>query len=71
MTSFGAMTDATKGITKSVKVTHKDRYLSYLPVAHGMERWLGEVRWPREWCLFFLCVLNPLTVLWSVYTDQW
>ena len=44
MTSFGAMTDATKGITKAIKVTDKDRYLSYLPVAHGMERWLGEVR---------------------------
>lgn len=42
MTGFGAMTDATKGITKAIKVTDKDRYLSYLPVAHGMERWLGE-----------------------------
>ncbi len=43
MTSFAAMTDATKGITKAIKITDKDRYLSYLPVAHGMERWLGEV----------------------------
>jgi len=44
MTSFGAMTDTTKGITKVMKITHDDRYISYLPVAHGMERWLGMVR---------------------------
>ena len=43
MTSFGSMLAATKGIVKLIKVTDKDRYLSYLPVAHGMERWLGEV----------------------------
>lgn len=43
MTSFGAMTDTTKGITKVMKITHDDRYISYLPVAHGMERWLGMV----------------------------
>jgi long-chain acyl-CoA synthetase len=44
MTSFKAMLDATKGIVKMHKINDKDRYLSYLPVAHGMERWLGEVR---------------------------
>lgn len=43
MTSFGGMLDATKGIVNLIKITDKDRYLSYLPVAHGMERWLGEV----------------------------
>lgn len=42
MTSFAAMTDTTKGISKVLKTTPKDRYLSYLPIAHGMERWLGE-----------------------------
>jgi long-subunit acyl-CoA synthetase (AMP-forming) len=44
MTSFKAMIDPTKGMATMNKVTDKDRYLSYLPVAHGMERWLGEVR---------------------------
>ena len=43
MTSFGAMSKCAKGIITLLHVTEKDRYLSYLPVAHGMERWLGEV----------------------------
>ncbi|KAL3922775.1 MAG: hypothetical protein SGILL_002021 [Bacillariaceae sp.] len=42
MTSFAAMTDTTIGVCKVLKVTPNDRYLSYLPIAHGMERWLGE-----------------------------
>jgi len=42
MTSFRAMTISTKGMCKLLEVTAKDRYLSYLPVSHGMERWLGE-----------------------------
>mmetsp|Transcript_27033 Transcript_27033/g.45029 ORF Transcript_27033/g.45029 Transcript_27033/m.45029 type:complete len:562 (+) Transcript_27033:77-1762(+) len=42
MTSFKAMLAATIGITKTLHVTDKDRYMSYLPIAHGMERWLGE-----------------------------
>ena len=42
MTSFKAMTLTTKGICKKLKVTSNDRYLSYLPVSHGMERWIGE-----------------------------
>jgi long-chain acyl-CoA synthetase len=42
MTSFRAMTETTKGISKVLKITPNDRYLSYLPIAHGMERWLGE-----------------------------
>lgn len=42
MTSFQAMLAATLGIIKTLSVSSKDRYLSYLPVAHGMERWLGE-----------------------------
>jgi long-chain acyl-CoA synthetase len=43
MTSFKAMRDTTEGLVKVLKVTSNDRYLSYLPVAHGMERWIGEV----------------------------
>jgi len=42
MTSFQAMLAATMGIIQTLTITPKDRYLSYLPVAHGMERWLGE-----------------------------
>ena len=42
MTSFRAMTTSTKGITGLLEVTDKDRYLSYLPISHGMERWCGE-----------------------------
>ena len=44
MTSFKAMTISTEGIVALHNVTYNDRYLSYLPIAHGMERWLGEVR---------------------------
>jgi long-chain acyl-CoA synthetase len=44
MTSFRAMTDTTIGICKVLHANPSDRYLSYLPIAHGMERWLGEVR---------------------------
>ena len=44
MTSFKAMTDTTKGLTKVMGITSDDRYISYLPIAHGMERWLGMVR---------------------------
>lgn len=42
MTSFKAMTISTKGITALLEVTEKDRYVSYLPISHGMERWCGE-----------------------------
>lgn len=42
MTSFKAMTDATRGLVKELGMTSKDRYLSYLPLSHGMERWAGE-----------------------------
>ena len=36
------MTTSTKGITGLLEVTDKDRYISYLPISHGMERWCGE-----------------------------
>jgi len=42
MTSFRAMTVSTMGMVKLLEVTSEDRYLSYLPVSHGMERWIGE-----------------------------
>jgi long-chain acyl-CoA synthetase len=43
MTSFKAMTLTTRDLTSQLKITDKDRWLSYLPVAHGMERWCGEM----------------------------
>jgi long-chain acyl-CoA synthetase len=42
MVSFHAMTDTTFGLINNLHVTEKDRYLSYLPLSHGMERWVGE-----------------------------
>lgn len=42
MLSFKNMTDPTFGIINQIHVTEKDRYLSYLPISHGMERWIGE-----------------------------
>ena len=42
MQSFKAMTVPTQGMCKLFNVTGKDRYLSYLPLSHGMERWTGE-----------------------------
>ena len=43
MTSFKAMTQTSEGLQKVLHVNEKDRYLSYLPISHGMERWVGEV----------------------------
>jgi long-chain acyl-CoA synthetase len=42
MHDFNTMYVTTVGICKQLNATSKDRYLSYLPLAHGMERWLGE-----------------------------
>jgi long-chain acyl-CoA synthetase len=41
MVSFKAMTVTTFGLIETTKVNESDRYLSYLPVSHGMERWVG------------------------------
>ena len=60
MTSFKAMRDTTEGLVKVLKVTSNDRYLSYLPVAHGMERWIGEVSVTMH-CLFVSGELENLT----------
>jgi long-chain acyl-CoA synthetase len=42
MISFENMTTTTFGLINNLHVTEKDRYLSYLPLSHGMERWIGE-----------------------------
>jgi len=41
MISFEIMYKTTVGLTKSISGSNQDRYLSYLPLAHGMERWCG------------------------------
>lgn len=42
MLSFNNMTIPTHGLIETTNACAKDRYLSYLPVSHGMERWVGE-----------------------------
>lgn len=42
MHDFETMLAATKIVTEELSANSSDRYLSYLPLAHGMERWLGE-----------------------------
>jgi len=42
MLSFKNITEPTFGLVELLKVTQNDRYLSYLPISHGMERWCGE-----------------------------
>jgi len=42
MSAFGPMLAATIGIVRVIGSTSDDRYLSYLPIAHAMERWLAE-----------------------------
>ena len=41
MLTFQAMAEPTFGFIESLQVTENDRYLSFLPLSHGMERWLG------------------------------
>ena len=48
MVSFDAMTKSAFGIIRTLQITTEDRQLSYLPLSHGMERWLGE-------CIPFVC----------------
>jgi len=40
--SFRTISAPTKGLVKMLKITEYDRGLSYLPLAHGMDRWLSE-----------------------------
>lgn len=42
MLSYKNMTDPTFGLIATTHCTSSDRYLSYLPISHGMERWVGE-----------------------------
>ncbi len=42
MQSFENMFACTRGLAEAITLLEGDRYLSYLPMAHGMERWLGE-----------------------------
>ena len=42
MLSFDNLTAPTFGLIEQIHVNVSDRYLSYLPVSHGMERWVGE-----------------------------
>jgi len=42
MHNFATMLACVEGIRKVIGAHENDRYLSYLPLAHGMERWLGE-----------------------------
>jgi long-chain acyl-CoA synthetase len=42
LVQFKAMLGPSVGIQKILNTTPEDRYLSYLPIAHSMERWLGE-----------------------------
>lgn len=42
MHSFHGMFVCTRGLADAIDLLEGDRYLSYLPMAHGMERWLGE-----------------------------
>ena len=39
--SFRTISAPTKGIAELLKFTPEDRILSYLPLAHGMDRWLS------------------------------
>jgi long-chain acyl-CoA synthetase len=40
--SFGAISAASRGVLPILGMNSRDRYLSYLPLAHAMERWAGE-----------------------------
>ncbi len=42
MHSFGRMAIAIEGVSKRVGINPDERMLSYLPLAHGFERWLAE-----------------------------
>jgi len=40
--NFRTITEPTLGLVKMLQITKEDRALSYLPLAHGMDRWLSE-----------------------------
>jgi len=41
MHNFKTMLDTTAGFIRHTPLNSQDRYISYLPLAHGMERWAG------------------------------
>lgn len=54
MHSFNSMMQPTIGLCKLLNVSNKDRFLSYLPLAHGMERWCAQcTSMVSGMCLFF------------------
>ena len=42
MIDFDSMTSTIFHMNSIFRMTEEDRYLSYLPLSHGMERWLCE-----------------------------
>lgn len=42
MASFKAWTASCRGVRDILHVNHRDRYLSYLPLAHVADRWAGQ-----------------------------
>lgn len=40
--NFRTISASTKGLVKMLSINESDRMLSYLPLAHGMDRWLSE-----------------------------
>ncbi len=40
--NFRTITEPTLGLVEMLQITKEDRALSYLPLAHGMDRWLSE-----------------------------
>jgi long-subunit acyl-CoA synthetase (AMP-forming) len=42
MHSFGSMSESTRRLIERMDTLHTDRMLSYLPLAHAMERWFVE-----------------------------
>ncbi|KAL7546131.1 hypothetical protein ACHAWF_009470 [Thalassiosira exigua] len=60
MLSFKNTTVPTFGLIGYTHVTENDHYLSYLPVSHGMERWVGEcVPFVSGMRVFFADSLSP------------
>jgi long-chain acyl-CoA synthetase len=40
--TFDSISAPTLGAVRTLGINHEDRYLSFLPLAHAMERWAGE-----------------------------
>jgi long-chain acyl-CoA synthetase len=53
MHDFTTTLACSAGISALLRFNANDRYISYLPIAHGMERWLGEHVMIRDCCHVF------------------